>query len=104
MKLIKINILDGVPYGPSEYFFFFVGGGGGGFLCLFNGTAHLKNVNKYLNLPLETSVGQSSYLNLNVVHLTPVLIRHLWYLKTVVFLHWCLILVVLFIISVKIPH
>ncbi len=71
MKLITIYILDGVPYGPCEDFFF-------GLLCLFNGTAHLKNVNKYLNLPLETSVGQSSYLNLNVVHLTPVLIRHLW--------------------------
>ena len=26
---------------------------------------------------------------------TPVLIRHLWQLKTVVFLHWCLICVVL---------
>jgi hypothetical protein len=39
---------------------------------------------------LETSGGQSSNLYLNVVHfLTPVLIRHLWQLKTVVFLHWC---------------
>jgi hypothetical protein len=27
---------------------------------------------------------------------TPVLIRHLWQLKTVVFLHWCLMCVVLF--------
>ncbi len=27
---------------------------------------------------------------------TTVLIRHLWQLKTVVFLHWCLICVVLF--------
>jgi hypothetical protein len=26
---------------------------------------------------------------------TPVLIRHLWQLKTVVFLHWCLIYAVL---------
>ncbi len=26
---------------------------------------------------------------------TPVLIRHLWQLKTVVFLHWCLICAVL---------
>ena len=35
---------------------------------------------------------QSSNLYLNVVPLlTPVLIRHLWQLKTVVFLHWCLI-------------
>jgi hypothetical protein len=28
---------------------------------------------------------------------TPVLIRHLWQLETVVFLHWCLIRVVLFL-------
>jgi hypothetical protein len=41
---------------------------------------------------LETYGGQSSNLYSNVVHfLTPVLIRHLWQLKTVVFLHWCLI-------------
>ncbi len=60
----------------------------------------LKNVNNCLNTNiysyLETSGGQSFYLNLNVVHfLTPVLIRHLWQLKTVVFLHWCLIRVIL---------
>ncbi len=41
---------------------------------------------------LETSGGQSLNLYLNVVHfLMPVLIRHLWQLKTVVFLHWCLL-------------
>jgi hypothetical protein len=56
----------------------------------------LKNVNNCLNTniysDLETSGGQSYNLYLNVVHfLTPVLIRHLWQLKTVVFLHWCLI-------------
>ncbi len=28
---------------------------------------------------------------------TPVLIRHLWQLKTVAFLHWCLICAVLFL-------
>jgi hypothetical protein len=45
---------------------------------------------------LEKSGGQSSNLYLNVVHfLTTVLIRHLWQLKTVVFLHWCLIRAVL---------
>ena len=61
-----------------------------------NGTVCLKNVNNYLNTNiysyLETSGGKSSNLYLNVVHfLTPVLIRHLWQLKTVVFLHWYLI-------------
>jgi hypothetical protein len=46
------------------------------------------NINSYL----ETSGGQSYNLYLNVVYFfsTPVLIRHLWQLKTVVFLHWCL--------------
>jgi len=56
----------------------------------------LKNVNKYLNTNiysyLETTGGQSSSLYLNIVQfLTPVLSRRLWLLKTVVFLHWCLI-------------
>ncbi len=45
---------------------------------------------------LETSGGQSSNLYLNVVHFSPpVLIRHLWQLKTVAFLHWCLICAIL---------
>jgi hypothetical protein len=44
----------------------------------------------------ETCGGQSSNLYLNVVTFsTPVLIRHLRQLKTVVFLHWCLISVAL---------
>ncbi len=56
----------------------------------------LKNVNNCLNTNiysyLETSGGQSFNLYLNVVYfLTPVLIRHLWQLSTVVFLHWYLI-------------
>jgi hypothetical protein len=56
--------------------------------------------NTYLNTNiysyLETSGGQSSNLRSNVVHFfTPVLIRHLWQLKTVFFLHWCLICPVL---------
>jgi hypothetical protein len=56
----------------------------------------LKNVNNCLNTNiysyLETSGGKSYNLFLNVgPFLTPVLIRHLWHLKTVVFLHWCLI-------------
>ncbi len=56
----------------------------------------LKNVNNYLNPNissyLDTSGGQSSDLFLNVAHfLTPVLVRHLWQVKTDVFLHWYLI-------------
>ncbi len=60
----------------------------------------LKNVNNCFNTHiysyLETSGGQSSNLYLNVVHFsTRMLIRHLFLLKTVVFLHRCLIPVVL---------
>jgi len=52
----------------------------------------LKNVNNCLNTNiysyLDTSGGQHSNLCKYVVHFsTPVLIRHLWQLKTVVFLH-----------------
>ena len=59
-----------------------------------NAMAHFKEVCHCLNANiysyLETSGGQSSNLYLNVVHFsTPVLIRHLWQLKTVVFLHSC---------------
>jgi hypothetical protein len=62
---------------------------------------HAKKVNNFLNTNiysyLETSGGQSSNVYLNVVHFsTPVLIRHLWQLKTAVLLHWCLICVVAF--------
>jgi hypothetical protein len=58
-----------------------------------NGTARFKkNVNNCMNTNiysyLETSGGQSYNLYLNVVIFSiPVLIRHLWQLKTVVFLH-----------------
>jgi hypothetical protein len=60
----------------------------------------LKNVNNCLNTNiysyLETSDGQSSNLYLMFfIFLAPVSIRHLWQLKTVVFLHWCLIFAVL---------
>jgi hypothetical protein len=60
----------------------------------------LKNVNNCLTSNiysyLETSGGQRYCLYLDAVHfLTPVLIRHLWHLKTVVFLHWGLIRTVL---------
>ncbi len=55
----------------------------------------LKNVNNSLNTNiysyLETSGGQSSNLCLNVIFSTPVLIRHLWQIKTVILLHWYLI-------------
>ncbi len=65
-----------------------------------NGTTRFKNVNNCLNSNfcsyLETAGGQSYNLYLNVVHFfKPVLIRHLWHLKTVIFLHWCIIHVVL---------
>jgi hypothetical protein len=55
-----------------------------------------KNVNNCLITNIysyfETSAGKSCNLYLNVVHFsTPVIIRHLWKLKTTVFLHWCLI-------------
>jgi len=61
----------------------------------------LKNVNNYLNTNIysyfKTSGCQSSYLYLNVVHFfNTSVIRHLWQLKTIVFLHWCLIRALLF--------
>ncbi len=60
----------------------------------------LKIVNNHLNMNiysyLETSVGQSSHLYFNVVHsFNASVFRHVWQLKTVVFLHWCLIRTVL---------
>jgi len=63
----------------------------------------LKNVNYCLNANiysyLETSGGQSPNLYFNVVHFsTPVLIRHLWKLKTVVFLHRYLICIVVLLL------
>jgi hypothetical protein len=60
-----------------------------------NGTGHFKNDNNYWNTNsysyLETSGAQSSNVYLNVVHFFNASVRHLWQLKTVVFLHWCLI-------------
>jgi hypothetical protein len=66
------------------------------------GQRALKNVNNCWNTNiysyLETSGGQISILYLYVLHfLTSVLIRHLWQLKTVVFLHWSLLCAVLLI-------
>jgi hypothetical protein len=59
-----------------------------------------KNVNNCLTTSiysyLDTSGGQSSNPYLNVVIFSPPeLIRHLWQLKTAVFLHWCLIFALL---------
>jgi hypothetical protein len=53
----------------------------------------LKNIHKCLNTNiysyLETSGGQSSNTNLNVVpFLTPEMTRNLWQLKTAIFSHW----------------
>jgi hypothetical protein len=62
---------------------------------LTNGTSRFKKVRSLNTITysfLEISGGQSSNLYLNIVHFsTPVLVTHLWQLKTVVFLHWCLI-------------
>jgi hypothetical protein len=60
-------------------------------------TLKCKQLFEYQHILLiETPGGQSSNLYLNVVHfLMPVLIRHLQQLKTVVFLHCCLINAVL---------
>ncbi len=60
----------------------------------------LNNVSNYMNANtysyLQTSGVQSSNLYSNVVHfLTPELIRHLWQLKTIVFMHWCQICAIL---------
>jgi hypothetical protein len=67
-------------------------------LC--SGSAHFIIVNNCLNTNIysysETSGGQSSNLYIMLlVFSTPVLIRHLWQLKTAVFLHWCLIRAIL---------
>ncbi len=61
----------------------------------------LKNVNNCFNTNfcsyLETSGGQSSKLSsMLFIFSMPVVIRDLWQLKTVAFLHWCLLLAVLF--------
>jgi hypothetical protein len=55
-----------------------------------------KNINNHFNTniyyDLETSGAQSSNLyKMLFIFSTIVLIRHLWQLKPVVFLHWCLI-------------
>jgi len=70
------------------------------FLYCRNWTAQVKkcynclNTNIFSYLETPGSKSYNLYLN-NVNFLTPVLIRHLWQLKTVVFLHRCLIRAVL---------
>jgi hypothetical protein len=49
-----------------------------------------KNVNNCLNTNIYSYLGTSGGQSL-----TPVLIRHLWQLKTFVFLHWCIVCAVL---------
>ncbi len=44
------------------------------------------------------------YIEMMFIFSTPVLIRHLWQLKTVVFLPWCLIHAVLFVASLMIVN
>jgi hypothetical protein len=57
----------------------------------------LKNVNNYLNINIYSYVERHLvfrviiYIYMYFIFSTPVLIRNLWQLKTVVFLHWCLI-------------
>ncbi len=65
-------------------------------LLKFNGTAHFKHCKQlfeYQHLLLLRHIGWSklcSILKCCSFISTPMLIRHLWQLKTVVFLHWCL--------------
>ena len=62
-------------------------------MCIRDSNCLNTNIYSYL----ETSGGQSSNPYSNAVHFfsTPVVIRHLWQLKTLIFLHWCLRHVVL---------
>jgi len=60
-----------------------------------NGTAHFEKCKHLLEYKItfyfETSSGQNCNLFLNVAHfLTRVIIRHLWQLDSVVFMHRCL--------------
>jgi len=55
----------------------------------------LKNVNSCLNTSIYSYFETVIIYILMLIFSTPVLIRHLWQIKTVVFLHWCLIRTVL---------
>ncbi len=61
-----------------------------------NGTTCFKNVNNCLNINFTLTqrhlvVKVLIYIEMLFISSTPVLIRHLWQLKTVISLHWCLI-------------
>jgi hypothetical protein len=64
-----------------------------------------KNVNSRWNTKcyfyIEPSGGQNSNLYSNVHFLTPVLFRHQWQLKAVVFLRRCLIRAVILVTTVR---
>ncbi len=62
-------------------------------VCLWLILFHCLNTN--ISSYVETSGGQSSNLYLNVVHFCNTSVKHLWQHKTIVFLHWCLICIVL---------
>jgi hypothetical protein len=72
-----------------------------------NGKAHFKKCKQlfeYQHLLFLRDIwwGQSSNLYLILfIFSTPVLLRHLWQLKTVVCLHWCLIHAVLLVTTEK---
>jgi hypothetical protein len=74
-----------------------------------NGTARFKKCKQSFECQhysyLKTSDGQSTNLYLNAVHcFNPVLIRHLWQLKTVLFLHWCVVRALLLMPRSNVPH
>jgi hypothetical protein len=68
-----------------------------------NGIVHFekcKQLFEYQHFLLLTDIRWSKFLYIFKCcsfFSTPVFIRHLWRLKTVVFLHWCLICTVLFL-------
>ncbi len=59
--------------------------------CLRTNTLAYYRNRKYRPLMVKALL----YSKMLLIFLTPVLIRHLWLLKTVAFLHWCLIPAVL---------
>ncbi len=66
------------------------------FFQCFSLQIHFKNVNNCVNTNINSYLETSGDLSNNqywmlFIFSTPVFIRHLWQLKTVVFLHWCLI-------------
>jgi hypothetical protein len=62
-----------------------------------NGTADFKNVDNCLNAIQHLLLlrGRRFNLYLRLIFSIPALIRHLWKLRTVVFVYWCLLCAVL---------